>query len=270
MEVAQRAAGAHRPAVGVWLALTMAVVALGAMPERVPAGTIPESSLKTCDGNVRSKWVKQAAKTGSGEGGLPELAMRPTKRARVADPNKDRVIWRDLVRCVGGLPAMTGPQQDSLLKQLYCHIKWARPPIRNALVWNLEAWRPNVDWSEAKKFSLCNWGGAPPAAPAPAPAPTTAGVATFEHRVQYTCLDGPCGLTVRSGPGYSAFAPIGSLADGSVVRIVCQGFGEIVGPSPSTGASSAVWDRLDSGGWVSDLYIDTPNVGQLSPPIPQC
>lgn len=33
---------------------------------------------------------------------------------------------------------------------------------------------------------------------------------------------------------------------------------------------SAVWNRLTDGGYVSDFYINTPNIDSWTPPIPQC
>jgi hypothetical protein len=115
----------------------------------------------------------------------------------------------------------------------------------------------------------------PGSTPAPQPTPVTptpppAGTTTYPHHVFGTCADGACGLKIRSGSGYSWYAQIGSLVDGDAVQVLCQAIGETVGPSPATGNSSAIWDELAGGGWVSDLYIDTPNVGAFSPPIPQC
>ncbi len=111
-----------------------------------------------------------------------------------------------------------------------------------------------------------------PAQPQPSqPQPIPPGESTsYTHHVYGTCADKVCGLKIRSGPGYSAYAQVGSLADGDTVQVICQAIGELVGPSPATGNSSAIWDQLVSGGWVSDLYIDTPGVGTFSPPIPQC
>jgi hypothetical protein len=106
-----------------------------------------------------------------------------------------------------------------------------------------------------------------PATPTPRPPPATT---TYTYHIYGTCADGACGLKIRSGPGYSSYPQIGSLVDGDTVQIVCQAVGETVGPSPATGNSSAIWDKLVNGGWVSDLYVDTPNVGVFSPPIPQC
>lgn len=92
----------------------------------------------------------------------------------------------------------------------------------------------------------------------------------YSYRVHGTCADGACGLKIRNGPGYTNYQQIGLLNDGDEVRVVCQARGERVGPSPRTGNSSSVWNRLQSGGWVSDLYTTTPNVDQFSPPIPAC
>jgi hypothetical protein len=117
----------------------------------------------------------------------------------------------------------------------------------------------------------------PGPSPAPSPTPPTETGPTpaqprtyFVYRVYGTCEDGACGLTVRAGPGYSEFASLGALPEGAEVDVVCQATGETVGPSPTTHNSSAIWDELVGGGWVSDLYITTPNVGTWSPPIPQC
>jgi surface antigen len=117
-----------------------------------------------------------------------------------------------------------------------------------------------------------------PTAPAPTPAPgsTSAqpapatppeGTPSYVHHVTGTCRDGACGLTIRSGPGFSGYASLGSLGEAAEADVVCQALGQSV----SNGyATSAVWDRLTSGGWVSDFYLDTPNIGTWSPPIPRC
>lgn len=112
----------------------------------------------------------------------------------------------------------------------------------------------------------------PPSPPAgtPAPAPTPPPAATLAYQVIGTCLDGACGLKVRSGPGYTNYAQIGTVYDGNTVQVTCQASGEMVGPSRATGRSSAIWDRLNTGGWVSDLYVNTPAIGDWTPGIPRC
>ncbi len=109
----------------------------------------------------------------------------------------------------------------------------------------------------------------PPMTPQQPPPPPVV-PAYYVYRVYGTCADGACGLYIRSGPGYSNYASIGSLREGDELDIVCQAIGEAVGPSPKTGNTSSIWDQLTDGGWVSDLYATTPNVGTWSPPIPEC
>jgi hypothetical protein len=116
--------------------------------------------------------------------------------------------------------------------------------------------------------------GLPPQPAPQPPAPNSGGNTTppqagpvYIHHVTGTCRDGACGLTLRSGAGYSAFSAVGSLPEGAEADVACQAMGQAV----SNGyASSAVWDRLTNGDWVSDFYLDTPNIGTFSPPIPQC
>ena len=103
---------------------------------------------------------------------------------------------------------------------------------------------------------------APVPSPGPAPSPEV-----FVHHVTGTCRDGACGLTLRAGPGYSGYAALGSFPEGSEADVTCQAMGQTV----SNGYyASGVWDKLASGAWVSDFYLDTPNIGIFSPPIPQC
>jgi hypothetical protein len=107
----------------------------------------------------------------------------------------------------------------------------------------------------------------PPQGPSPPPAGNPPPPAFYTFHVTGTCRDGACGLRVRTGPGYSSYPYTRVVYDGNAVDIVCQTLGETV----SNGyASSAVWDRLTDGGYVSDFYIDTPNIGTWSPPIPRC
>lgn len=61
-------------------------------------------------------------------------------------------------------------------------------------------------------------------------------------------------LTVRTGPG-ADYDPTGQeLADGTAITIVCQTPGSRV---TGTYGTSTWWDKLESGGYVSDAYIYT-------------
>lgn len=104
----------------------------------------------------------------------------------------------------------------------------------------------------------------PPSVVPPAPAP---GPVSYVHHVVGTCSEGACGLKERSGPGYSNYTQVGVVYDGNEIDIVCQTAGQ---PVYGLHATSAIWDRLTNGSYVSDYYTDTPNIGTFSPPIPQC
>jgi len=69
-------------------------------------------------------------------------------------------------------------------------------------------------------------------------------------------------LNVRSGPS-SAYPIIGSLASGSTVSLICQARGQTVG-------TTSVWDRISTGGFVSDLYVSTPSSTTFSAPLQRC
>lgn len=68
-------------------------------------------------------------------------------------------------------------------------------------------------------------------------------------------------VNVRSGPGTS-YSKVGSLSAGSRVSIACQTPGEYV-PGPL--GPSSIWDRIGTGRYVSDAYIDTGTDGYVAP-----
>ncbi|KRE42822.1 hypothetical protein ASG74_10655 [Knoellia sp. Soil729] len=69
-------------------------------------------------------------------------------------------------------------------------------------------------------------------------------------------------LNVRSGPS-SAYPIVGSLAANSTAAVICQARGQVVG-------SSGVWDRISTGGFVSDYYVSTPSQTTFSAPLQRC
>ena len=77
----------------------------------------------------------------------------------------------------------------------------------------------------------------------------------------YLTLGNPS-LNERSAPSTSA-AVVGSLPYHSTIAIACQTTGSSVN-------GSAIWDKLSTGPFVSDYYVNTPNVGTYSPGLPQC
>ncbi|MFI9465864.1 SH3 domain-containing protein [Streptomyces sp. NPDC052492] len=68
-------------------------------------------------------------------------------------------------------------------------------------------------------------------------------------------------LNVRSGPG-TGYSVVRVLAEGARVRINCQTTGTLVtGPY----GTSAMWDNIGNGQYVSDTYILTGSDGYVAP-----
>jgi hypothetical protein len=62
--------------------------------------------------------------------------------------------------------------------------------------------------------------------------------------------------------------PVGRLQEGDPAYIECQVKGD---PDESIGGeTSRIWDRLYSGAFVSDLFVDTPGAGRFSSDIDRC
>lgn len=69
-------------------------------------------------------------------------------------------------------------------------------------------------------------------------------------------------VRARSGPGPS-YPLIKVYPNGASVAVVCQ--------TPGTGVgSTAVWDKLNTGSYVTDYYMSTPSKTGYSPPVTRC
>jgi hypothetical protein len=88
------------------------------------------------------------------------------------------------------------------------------------------------------------------------------------YLVRGTCAAESCVLVEWSGPGIDAFAAAGEVREGNQVAVACQARGEEIHAADAS--NSAIWDRLVSGNFVSDLYLNTPMVGRFSPHLPHC
>jgi hypothetical protein len=237
-----------RPAALLLLALVTAYTGLGSV-DQARATTWCGSQIS------RATWTRSSAGW--------TLSVFPSICGRASAWAKPHAAFNEAIRKGGGW----APNRASLYSQFVCHAWFG---IRKGLWadWNLDAYRPNASFNEERHYG-CN-----PPVPAPPSNPqapsTTPAAPASTYSVYGTCADGTCGLTVRSGPGYSSFAALGSLSDGTSVAIACQASGETVGPSRATGVSSSIWDHLTSGGWVSDLYVTTPGAGSWTGGIPRC
>jgi uncharacterized protein YraI len=75
-------------------------------------------------------------------------------------------------------------------------------------------------------------------------------------------VTGTTALNVRSGPTASSTV-IGQLQPGGAVAVICQARGQLIGTTP-------VWDRISSGGYVSDRYVSTSSTTGFSAGLPRC
>jgi uncharacterized protein YraI len=79
---------------------------------------------------------------------------------------------------------------------------------------------------------------------------------TYPYQVTATALN------ERTGPG-SSFPVVRSLTSGSLAWVSCQRSGTTVG-------TTKIWDRLDSGTYVTDYYLATRSGTTYTAPIPRC
>jgi uncharacterized protein YraI len=69
-------------------------------------------------------------------------------------------------------------------------------------------------------------------------------------------------LRARSGPSTS-YSVVTTYNPGATLSVVCQAAGQKVG-------TTAVWNRLTNGGWVSDYYVSTPSNTGFTSTVPRC
>ena len=88
------------------------------------------------------------------------------------------------------------------------------------------------------------------------------------YSISGTCVTQLCAVAIYSGPGATSFEKVGAAYEGEPVSISCQAEGEPV--TGANGITSAIWDRLSGGGFVSDFYVTTPLVGEFSAGVTRC
>jgi surface antigen len=99
--------------------------------------------------------------------------------------------------------------------------------------------------------------------------PTTVGGRTaYEYYIVGACDASEACAAIRPGPGVNGYPASAYKHDGDPVAVVCQAHGQMV-DNPD-GTRTDIWDHLADGSWIFDFYVDTPNRGVLSPPVPQC
>lgn len=122
--------------------------------------------------------------------------------------------------------------------------------------WSIPLGGPDYRRIPASNVSGFIYGG-PVKTPGYAPAPPTAPAG---YHVYGT---GSEGLIEHRSPDASS-SKTGVLANGAAVNVACQT------QSSSVVNGSAIWDKLANGNYVSDYFVDTPDVGAFTPSITRC
>jgi uncharacterized protein YraI len=161
--------------------------------------------------------------------------------------------------------------QDSGLRDLagsYLSASLARPDavwmarwdgVATVTGWPTAANTLWAEWQRAKQYRgdhVETWGGVSMAIDSDIIKGPVATVAKAFRVTSTTALN------VRSAPTTTA-SVTGQLPAGSTVSVICQARGQLVG-------STAVWDRISTGGYVSDRYVSTPSSTTFSAVLPRC
>lgn len=70
------------------------------------------------------------------------------------------------------------------------------------------------------------------------------------------------GVSSRTGPSFN-YPKVAEHPAGTTVRVVCQTYGQKIG-------TTTVWNKLTTGAYVTDYYVNTPSNTTYSYPIPGC
>lgn len=91
---------------------------------------------------------------------IASIVPTPEAYGRVGSVNE---VWDELLERTPLPPGITADQNESMLKQLACHLLYAIPGQTGGPTWDLEAEHPNIPWEEVldpRKVldHECNWG----------------------------------------------------------------------------------------------------------------
>ena len=98
-------------------------------------------------------------------------------------------------------------------------------------------------------------------APNPAPTPTPAPPAPNQFRIAWTSI----GIYPRASTSMGSTKIGNALQDGTVITVACETKGETV----SDKYTSNIWEKLDNGTYVPNVYVNT-GVNGWTPGIPRC
>jgi hypothetical protein len=89
-----------------------------------------------------------------------------------------------------------------------------------------------------------------------------------KYRVSGTCVNGACTVNECVHRAPCGLENEGRLHEGTAVDIVCQALGKMA--EAPNGQKSHIWDRLPSGLYISDLFVEGTRTGQFTPALRRC
>ena len=178
--------------------------------------------------------------------------------------------WTKTLHAAGYLAGVYVHQNSGLrdLSATYNSVSYARPDAVWVARWDgstsLTGWptAPNTQWAtwqRAKQYRGDHnetWGGVTINIDSDIIKAPVASVARSYKVTSKTPLN------ARSGPATS-YSIVRSYDPGASLSVVCQASGQKVG-------TTAVWDRLTNGAWVSDYYVSTPSNTGFTSALPRC
>jgi Domain of unknown function (DUF1906) len=178
--------------------------------------------------------------------------------------------WTKTLHAAGFLAGVYVHQNSGLvdLSAVYNSTSYARPDAVWMARWDgdptLTGWptAPNSQWAVHQRIKQYvgdhneTWSGATLNIDNDS---LNAPVATV---ARYYTVIGTAPLNARRGPTFG-HEIVTSYAPGSTVGVLCQAPGQHVG-------TSAVWNRLTTGYWVSDMGLSTPSKTTYSAPLQRC
>lgn len=179
--------------------------------------------------------------------------------------SKDAVTYGDVGVVKAVIPAtMTEPAMIELMVENNSNSGLNLITEHSATNWSINNPSEGFYYTTFKWFSPVSAGHAstpspvrPVVLPNPPKHPVTMPSSTHQFDVY-----GITTLVEHASPSESA-EKVAVLPLGDKVDVRCQDTGDAV-------EGSQVWDQLTNGGWIPDYYVDTPDIGNFSYPIPLC
>lgn len=97
---------------------------------------------------------------------------------------------------------------------------------------------------------------------------STSIVVSGKYRVSGTCANGACTVNECAHRAPCGLENEGRIREYKPIDIVCQALGKVA--EAPNGQKSQIWDRLSSGLYISDLFVEGTKTGRFTPALRHC